>query len=434
MARVLHFPPGFQWGTASAAHQVEGGNSNSWSDWEQQPGRIHNGERSGAACGWWRDSEGDFDRMAALGCTLHRLSIEWSRIEPEEGLFDEGALARYRAMLQSLRRRGIEPMVTLHHFTNPRWLEARGGWLNSATPMLFARYVERSVAALSGECRLWCTINEPNVYAAQGFVQGTWPPGHTNPAEVARVVSGLLRGHAQAAASIHAMQPEARVGLAYHMRPFDPASSALNDILGAQTLDYLFNEMTLRALAGGVLEPPLGMWEHVPGLAGSCDFFGVNYYTRELVAADRSVPEAMFLRHFIAPDRPHSDLTVEGEPFSEVYPRGLERVLRRAAQFRIPIYITELGCPDQHGRVAPDFMLSHFAAVHRALAAGIDIRGLCWWTLVDNFEWAEGWGLRFGLYALNEQTGERRPRPAAGLFAAIARANAIPAPAGMVAH
>ena len=139
--RPRSFPPGFLWGAATGAHQVEGQNSNNqWWDWEQQPGRIWHGDRSGEACGWWRDPEPDFDRAAALGQNAHRLSIEWSRIEPREGVFDDAALDRYRAMLLSLRRRGITPMITLHHFTNPRWLEAQGGWLHPATPQRFARF------------------------------------------------------------------------------------------------------------------------------------------------------------------------------------------------------------------------------------------------------------------------------------------------------
>jgi beta-glucosidase len=427
MPEPLRFPAGFLWGTATAAHQVEGWNTNSWSDWEQQPGRIFNGDRSGAACGWWRDAEGDFERMAELGCTLHRMSVEWSRIEPEEGLFDEGALARYRELLQGLRRRGIEPMVTLHHFTNPRWLEARGGWLYAATPQLFARYAERVVGALGDLCQLWCTLNEPTVYIANGFVRGVWPPGRTRPADVPRVLSAMLRGHALAAAAIRRAGPGGQIGVAHHLRPFDPASPRLNDMLGARWLDYIFNEMTLRALDTGLLAPPVGVWERVPGLARSCDFVGVNYYTRELVAADSRVPGELFVRHFIAPGRPHSDITVEGTPFGEIYPNGLERVLRRVARYRLPIYITELGVPDQDDDIRPRFMLGHLAALRRAMDAGADVRGLCWWTLVDNFEWAEGWGLRFGLYALDERTGERRPRRSAGLFAAIAHANAIPA-------
>jgi beta-glucosidase len=427
MHDALRFPEGFLWGTATAAHQVEGRNTNNWSDWEQQPGRIHNGERAGAACGWWRDAEGDFDRMLALGCTTHRMSIEWSRIEPEEGLFDEGALARYRDMLHRLRQRGIEPMVTLHHFTNPRWLERRGGWLHPATPSLFARYVERAVVALRDHCTLWCTINEPTVYVAQGYLRGIWPPGRTNPADVPRGLAALLRGHALAAAAIRSLSPAARIGLAHHVRPFDPASTRLGDVLGAQTLDYLFNEMTLRALASGVLEPPIGLWEPVAGLAGSCDYLGLNYYTRELVAADARAPDQLFLRHYVTSERSHSDLTVEGGPFSELYPQGLARVLERVARYGLPIYITEIGVPDQDDDMRPRFMLSHLAAVQRAIARGIDVRGLYWWTLVDNFEWSEGWGLRFGLYALDVRTGERRARHSAGLFAAIARANALPA-------
>ena len=188
------FPSGFLWGTATAAHQVEGGNiNNQWWDWEQQPGRIYNGDCSGDACGWWRDAEPDLDRAAALGQNAHRLSIEWSRIEPRDGVFDDAALARYRELLEALRQRGLEPMVTLHHFTNPRWLEECGAWLHPDTPRRFARFVARAVAALGDLCQLWCTINEPIVYAAQSYLRGGWPPGVKDGRTALRVAAAAVK-------------------------------------------------------------------------------------------------------------------------------------------------------------------------------------------------------------------------------------------------
>src|SRR5262245_45814557 len=212
-----HFPPGFLWGTATAAHQVEGQNTNNqWWDWEQQPGRIWHGDRSGDACDWWRNAEADFDRAAALGQNAHRLSIEWSRIEPREGVFDDTAIGRYREMLQGLRSRAITPMVTLYHFTNPCWLEAQGGWLNPGTPERFARFTAHAVAALGDLCELWCTINEPIVYATQSYLLGLWPPGATDIAKTLRATGMLLRGHAAAAQAIRRANPSLRVGIVHH--------------------------------------------------------------------------------------------------------------------------------------------------------------------------------------------------------------------------
>jgi beta-glucosidase len=422
-----HFPPGFLWGTATGAHQVEGQNSNNqWWDWEQQPGRIWHGDRSGDACGWWRDPDPDFDRAAALGQNAHRLSIEWSRIEPQEGVFDIAALERYRAMLQSLRRRGITPMITLHHFTNPRWLEAQGGWLHPATPQRFARFAEHAVAALADLCDLWCTINEPLVYVTQGYLLGIWPPGRSDIAGAIRVTSALLRGHVAAAQAIRRVDPALRVGIVHQIRLFDPATPDARDVAVAASWDYLFNTIVLSALRTGRVLPPFGDGRLLPGLRESCDFFGLNYYTRERVAFDARQPGLMFGRRYTPPDVPQSEVGFEGKTYGELYPSGLYRALRRAADLGMPIYITETGLPDADDDQRPGFILSHLAAAHRAIQDGVDLRGVFLWTLVDNFEWSEGWGLRFGLYALDQGTGARLLRRSGALYAAIARANAIP--------
>jgi beta-glucosidase len=422
------FPPGFLWGTATAAHQVEGQNDNNqWWDWEQQPERIWHGDRSGDACGWWRDPAPDLDRIAALGQNAHRLSIEWSRIEPRDGAFDEAALERYRELLVALRQRGITPMVTLHHFTNPRWLEQLGGWLHPDTPLRFARFVARTVERLGDQCQLWCTINEPMVYVTQSYLLGLWPPGAASIGMAFHAAAAMLRGHAAASAAIRAVDPSLRVGIVHNLRLFDPATPAPQDIAVAMAQDYLFNGVLLMALRTGHLPPPLGdALRDVPGLRGSCDFFGLNYYTRDHVAFDPRVPQELFGRRFTPAGAPQSDAGRDGHSYGEIYPAGLYRALRRVARLGLPIYITETGLPDADDDQRPQYILDHLAAVHQAIGEGVDVRGVFLWTLVDNFEWSEGWGLRFGLYALDQPSGTRTLRPSGALYAAIARANAIP--------
>ncbi|MBU6334175.1 MAG: family 1 glycosylhydrolase [Chloroflexi bacterium] len=408
----LRFPAGFLWGTASSAHQVEGDNrNNQWWAWEQRPGAIWRGDTSGAACGWWYDCEADFDRMQVLGTNAHRMSLEWSRIEPEDGRFDAAALARYRAMLSGLQRRGITPMVTLHHFTEPSWLARRGGWRHPATPERFARFVDVVMHQLGDLCQLWCTINEPSVYAVLGYALGVWPPGARSLPASIQVVRQLLRGHRRAVQVIHAHGTHHQVGVAHHTRIYDPATPGKRDVLVSLLYDFFANGIVLRGLGEG------------------CDFIGLNYYSRDHVSFDARAPHRLFARRFIPERFARSDLGVLGEPFGEIYPAGMERALRRLwHRLRLPVYITETGLPDARDRQRPRFLIEHLAAIHRACAAGVDVRGVFVWTLVDNFEWAEGWGQRFGLYALDRTTGARRLRRSGALYAAIARANACPPP------
>ena len=422
----LDFPPGFLWGTATSAHQVEGGNSNNdWWAFEQQPGAIWHGDRSGQACGWWQDAEADFDLMAALGQNTHRLSVEWSRIEPREGLFDPAALARYREMLAGLRQRGIEPMVTLHHFTTPLWLARQGGWAKAIAIEHFRRFVQHTVASLSDLVRLWCTINEPEIYAAEGYWEGVHAPGRKAPLQAFAVLRNMLLAHAAAYQAIHAVQPNAQVGLVKDVRLFDAANPrSPADRFIAALIDYSFNRLVLRPLASGRLAFPLSLGlKSVPGLAESLDFFGLNYYTRDRVAFGWR-PAAAVMQRFPTPGAEIGDSGRFGT-YGEIYPEGLYRALQRVASLGKPIYVTEVGLPDADDDQRPRFLLTHLAQVHRAIAEGLPVKGVYYWSLLDNFEWAEGWALRFGLVSFDPVTQERRVRRSGELYAAIARENAI---------
>lgn len=423
----ISFPPGFLWGTATAAHQVEGHNDNNdWWTFEQVPGAIWHGDRSGRACDWWRQAEADFDRMVELNHNTHRLSIEWSRVEPREGEWDRGAIARYREMLAGLRQRGIEPMVTLHHFATPLWLARRGGWSNPAAVAYFRRWAGTAVELFGDLVHLWCTINEPAVYAALGHLLGVYAPGAQGVRNCFTVLRHMLKGHAAAYRAIHALDGEARVGLVKNIQLFEPANpDSPLDRLGAWFIDYVFNQLVLRAIQDGVLLPPVGfgLSPHGP-LIDSSDFIGVNYYTRNMVAFEPGKGEFLGLRRFPQPGAEVSDFGRHGT-YGEVYPEGMYRVLMRVARLGLPIYITETGLPDADDDQRPRFLITHLAQVARAIDDGADVRGFYHWTLVDNFEWAEGWGLRFGLIALDEMTGARTVRSSGRLFAAIAAANGL---------
>lgn len=424
------FPKGFLWGTATSSHQVEGNNrNNQWAWWEQQPGRIWQGQVAGRACDWWEHAERDFDLMVQLHQNAHRLSIEWSRVEPEAGQFDEKAIARYRAMIEGLRERGIEPMVTLYHFTEPLWFWRRGSWLHPDALPAFRRYVMRVAEALGDSVRLWCTVNEPVVYAALGYLAGRFPPGEHNPVRGFRVLRQLVLAHAAAYHAVHEVIPEAQVGLAKSLFVFAPwrPHHPLDRLL-TRLVTYLYNTLVLDAIHDGIFRPPLGLGRTpYPALAGTADFIGVNYYGRNMVTFDVHRPQTLFIREFSHPHGETTDITARGEPYSEVYPEGLYELLRWLwRRYGKPLYVTENGLPDEDDDQRPAFIVRHLLQVHRAIQEGVDVRGYFHWTLVDNFEWADGWKLRFGLVALDPETQERRPRPSAGVYATICRENGIP--------
>ncbi|MEW5942039.1 MAG: family 1 glycosylhydrolase, partial [Chloroflexota bacterium] len=294
---TYHFPKGFLWGTATASYQVEGNNTNSqWWKWEEDG---HTNGKSGLASDWWGGRwREDFDRAAETGQNAHRLSVEWSRIQPAPDRWDEDALEKYRAMLRGLKERGITPMVTLHHFSDPLWVTEKGGWETEAVVPMFERFVRKTVEALKEYCALWCTINEPNVYALEGYVRGHFPPGKSNLRMVVKVEVNLLRGHAAAYRAIHEIQPEARVGYALHFRPqeaYRPWSPL--DRLVRNVIFKAVNTAFPSGISEGVMRTPLGN-ASVPEAKGTQDFFGLNYYSVDTVAFDLGSPGELFSRSF----------------------------------------------------------------------------------------------------------------------------------------
>jgi beta-glucosidase len=426
----LGMPEGFLWGVATAAHQNEGNNTgNQWAAWEQQPGRIYDGQRSGRATNWWdlETAAADFDRAAELGLNSLRLSVEWSRIEPEAGNFDRVALARYREMIRLLKERGLEPMVTLHHFTDPLWLAALRGWENPKVDDYFVRFVSHVVEALGDLVYLWCTINEPTVYAIEGFLEGYFPPGVKSLRRTLAVLRRMLLAHGRAYRAIHRLQNGASVGLAHHYGLFVPANpDSTVDRRAAALLDQVANRAVLEAVTRGRLTPLVGHGQQVTQLIDSCDYIGVNYYSPVRVTFDPAKPSWLFTRQFLDPNAESSDRTPLGEPYGQIDPHGLYVALKEVAAYGKPIYVTENGLPDADDDQRPRFIATHLAEAWRALKEGVDLRGYYHWTLVDNFEWEAARSLKFGLYALNEETGERTPRTSAAVYGRIAQSNGVP--------
>lgn len=427
--RELRFPKGFLWGTASSSHQCEGGNvNNQWYRWEQQ-GRILSGEECGQAANWWENAEQDFELAEQMENNALRLSLEWSRIEPREGVWDSSALERYREMLQDLRRRNMTPVVTLHHFTEPLWFTERGGFARGENVRYFLRYVNYVTRALKDLCDFWVTLNEPNIYAVQGYQMGEFPPGERDLLRAVRVLHNLMRAHVEAFYAIRLHQPQACIGYCLHYRLLDPAfflSPLDHAVAGVQ--DSYFNWNALKLAEEGRYAFPWNLL--TPGIrraAGARDYHGVNYYTRELVSFDPSAASDAFGRRSIRPGAVRNDEGLDGH-FGEIYPEGMYRVLYevyRRTRGNKPLYISENGFCDARDDRRPAAILEHLAQVQRAIQDGIPVMGYFYWSLVDNFEWNNGWHVRFGLIDLDPRTQRRTPRRSASMFGEICRANAI---------
>jgi beta-glucosidase len=427
---VADFPASFLFGTATSATQIEGGCTTSdWFVFARQPGRIKAGDRPDTACDAWRRWESDVAIQRSLGLGAHRMSIEWARIEPRDREIDGAALDRYRAMVGALRDAGIEPMITLHHFTLPAWLADRGGILADGFVERLARFARVAAGALGDVCRLWVTVNEPNVLAAQSYLLGLWPPGATSPVAAVRAHHRLLEGHVAAYRAIKdARGDAARVGVAHHLRVAEPdRPGSVLDRVAARTFARVFNEAFAIATCEGRMYGPLDAVVRghggfrVADARGTQDFFGINYYSRDLVRFAPTHPGELFTSRRVPPGAPLSDLGWE------IHPAGLGALVRFwSRRSGVPVFITENGVADAADARRASFLVDHLRELSQAIADGVDVRGYFHWSLLDNFEWAEGYAPRFGLFEVDYATQERRARASAHLYARIARTRLLP--------
>lgn len=413
---VLKFPNGFKWGSATSAHQIEGGNYNDWTEWERSESRIKNLESrnldpkdfiSGKACDSYNRYEEDFDIARKLNQKIHRFSIEWSRIEPEEGKFDFEAMKHYQRLVKALRDRGIEPMVTLWHFTNPVWFAEKDGWLNKKSPEYLIRYVKYVVDNLKNEVGLWITFNEAaSVYAGFSYLNGQWLSQHRNIFEFIKVRKNIIRAQTLAYREIKKI---------YGLSPITSSSDGL----------------TSHNVSVGLVE------SNVFSAGGSCWYekmIGKIYnYQRNLYFWDKALPYYDFLGlNYYHVDRrvPGNHRTLPKQDWMpemdwEIYPEGVYYVLRDLNKFKKPIFITENGIADRTDKLRAKFITDHLYWVWRAIQEGVDVRGYLYWSLLDNFEWVQGFVPRFGLVEIDYATLERKIRPSAWEYAKICLTNQL---------
>jgi beta-glucosidase len=402
------FPEGFLWGCATAAHQVEGGNhNNDWWEFERRGG-ILSGESADPACDHYNRFRDDFRLLRMLRNTAHRFSVEWSRVEPSPGQFDAEQLAHYREVLLALRENGMAPMVTLHHFTSPTWFAQRGGWTAAGAEQAWLPFVRRVAEELGDLVAAWCTLNEPNIYATQGWMLGEFPPGRRGDvAGVYRVLGAMARGHEAAYRQLQRTTPTVPVGLAHHKWLMVPASRRRRDRMAAGVAQQFMDRWPVGGRLRRVVEAP-------------SDYVGLNHYTGSLVEFDARRPKDQFMHRF-------NPLGAEESDFGwAIRPEWLRLALQELKELGKPVYVTEHGIATIEDGRRQEFLLSTLGQLWEAIRAGVDVRGYFHWTSMDNFEWAHGYSMRFGLIGVDRETQERSIKPSGWLLARIAEQNALP--------
>ena len=390
--RSRRFPEGFTWGTATAAHQIEGGNfNNDWWAFEHAPQSVC-AEPSGDACDSWQRWQEDADLVAGLGLDNYRFSVEWSRVEPADGEISRAALAHYRRQCLGLRERGIDPVVTFHHFTTPLWLVGQGGWEGNVAVDRFARFCRVVAEALGDVMSRACTINEPNIVATMGWHAGMFPPGKTDVTLSRRVAANFVEAHRSAVEAIRSAAPGVPVGLTLSMTDYQLAPGGEEKL---ESIRHHAEDVFLDATEGD-------------------DFLGVQTYTRQLIGPNGWAG--------------YEDGVPVLDMGYEFYPASLGNCLRRAWDYtggRLPLLVTEngIGTTDDDQRV--DYVRQALSGVLDAIDEGIDVRGYTYWSLLDNFEWALGYRPRFGIVGVDRGTFARTAKPSAAWLSSVAAANAL---------
>ena len=388
------FPDGFTWGTATAAHQIEGANTNNdWWAFEHDPASPA-AESSGDGCDSFHRWGEDADIVAGLGLDNYRFSLEWSRIEPAEGEFSQAALDHYARICEGLKERGVDPVVTFHHFTTPQWMAAKGGWQNPEIVERFGAFVDKAATRLDGLMAKACTINEPNVVAFVGHVMGFFPPGLVlGNDELERIDGIFVDAHRRAVEGIRSHAAGTPVGLTLSMAEWVAVDGGEERMAEERRLS---EDIFLDAIGGD-------------------DFFGVQTYSRNRVGPNGAVGAEEGVETLIMG--------------YEYWPQSLEATLRRAWDYTggsVPLIVTEngIGTDDDEQRIR--YLHEALEGVLRAIADGVDVRGYTCWSLLDNFEWSFGYAPRFGIVEVARATFARTPKPSARWLGQVAAANALP--------
>ncbi|MGI8909921.1 MAG: GH1 family beta-glucosidase [Rubrobacteraceae bacterium] len=451
----MQFPEDFLWGTATASYQVEGAvnedgrGASIWDTFSHTPGKVYRGDTGDIACDQYHRLEEDLDLMADLGLKAYRFSVAWPRIQPEgSGPANQKGLDFYRRLVDGLRERSIEPMLTLYHWDLPQALEDRGGWTNRETSERYAEYAGILYEVLSDSVPYWITLNEPWVASWMGHAYGVHAPGHKDSGKALAAAHHLLLGHGLALKRLRSAGGDNQLGVTLNLHPAHPARDREPDEEAARRVDGQANRLYLDPLFRGVypediisyyrergVEPPARDGD-MEVISRPVDFLGVNYYFRHHVrdAPDEVLSKTPFSDLAARPIIPHlAEKTAMGWP---VEPDGLEEMLVRLKDeyTDVPIYVTENGRAvhdyvDPEGNVNDEERISyldaHFRAAQAAMERGVDLRGYMVWSLLDNFEWAEGYSKRFGIVYVDHPTQRRIPKASARWYKEVIERNGL---------
>lgn len=373
------FPNGFLFGSATAAFQVEGGDIYSdWSDWEKISDHIADQSNARLAAGSWEKYSEDIKILKQTRQNSYRISLSWAKIEPQKGNFNKKAINQYKTILQELHKNKIKSMVTLFHFVLPKWVAKQGGFLNKKSIVDFSDFCEKMTIEFASLVDLWVTINEPQTYALFGYLQGKWPPGKRNFFSTLKVLKNLNRAHILSYKKMRKITANP-VGIVENIALFKPLFDNFLD----RTFTFIINYLATVSL--------------IAPISKYTDFLGINYYFE--IHLHHKKP----LFKFLAKNKSDAGWSI--------YQKGLYRVIMENLIWRKPIYITENGVADEKDQHRPKFLNDAFKYMRKAIEKGADLRGYFHWTLMDNFEWAEGYTQKFGLFTI-----DRKPRKSAFIY------------------
>jgi beta-glucosidase len=422
--KKMNFPKSFYWGTATASHQVEGNcTNNNWFKWESEKDkfgfpRIKDNQVAGLACDHWNRYKDDIELIKELGVSHYRLSLEWSKIEPTQGKYNDDAIKHYSNIIDSLISQNITPVITLHHFTNPIWFDEIGGFEDAKNIKYFVSFSNYIFSIYSSKVKNWCTINEPEVYSVMGYFTGIFPPGKKNPQLAVEVLKNLLIAHTDVYKSLKSLPNgnDSKIGIVKNLMQFDPYRRwNILDWIVCRITNKIYNGIALSYLEKGKISINYPFFVKMnyesKAAALATDFFGLNYYSHNHLKFkfnSYEFFESKYLDSDIMTDMPYS-----------IYPEGLYRAIYEVKNINKPIIITENGIADSNDDRRGLFIERYIYAMYKAIQEGVDVQGYFYWSLMDNFEWAEGYDMKFGLYEVDFNNQKRTLRGGSKRFIEI---------------